>query len=473
MQRQIIRWTALTLLLAGATLTASGCGDIWSARETSSRAAGTTPAVPAAITLDSDEQAVEATIRFLEARVKSDPEDFSAYNKLAGYYLQRVRETGNVQYLDLAARAARASLASVPVVRNTGGLAALAGVEFASHDFADARDHARQLIELEPGKAYPYGTLGDALLELGDYDGAADAYHTMERKAGGINEGTETRQAKLATLRGDNAGARRHLVNALALALDLPSPPRETVAWCRWQLGETAFASGDYETAERHYRDALTTFPDYYRAVASLGRVRAARGDLPGAIAQYERATKLLPDPNFVAALGDLYKLAGREREAAAQYELVEQIGHLSALNGALYNRQLALFYADHDLKPAEAYTQAAREYEVRRDIYGADAVAWTALKAGKLDEAQQAMKEALRLNTQDARLLYHAAMIARAAGDETTARDDLRRALALNAQFDPLQAANARNALAAELKTDQSPTARAPMDVAPQDSTR
>jgi hypothetical protein len=51
-----------------------------------------------------------------------------------------------------------------------------------------------------------------------------------------------------------------------------------------------------------------------------------------------------LPDPAFVAASGDLYKLAGHEREAAAQYALVEQIGHLSAASGALYNRQLALF---------------------------------------------------------------------------------------------------------------------------------
>ncbi len=50
---------------------------------------------------------------------------------------------------------------------------------------------------------------------------------------------------------------------------------------------------------------------------------------------------------------------AGRKREADAQYALVEQIGRLSALNGALYNRQLALFYADHDVKAEEAYRLA------------------------------------------------------------------------------------------------------------------
>ncbi|MEJ7713577.1 MAG: tetratricopeptide repeat protein [Pyrinomonadaceae bacterium] len=200
--------------------------------------------------------------------------------------------------------------------------------------------------------------------------------------------------------------------------------------------------------AERHYLDALVTFPDYYNALAALGRVRAARGDLQGAIEHYEQVVRRLPDPSFVAALGDLYKLTGREKKAMAQYMLVEQIARLSKLNGELYNRQLALFYADHDMKAEEAYRQAASEYHVRRDIYGADAVAWTALKAGKLAEAQAAIKEALRLGTRDAKLFYHAGMIARAAGDELAARDYLQRALTLNPQFDPLQALIAQKAL-------------------------
>ncbi|MGI8655316.1 MAG: tetratricopeptide repeat protein [Pyrinomonadaceae bacterium] len=155
-----------------------------------------------------------------------------------------------------------------------------------------------------------------------------------------------------------------------------------------------------------------------------------------------------MPDPTFVAALGDAYKLAGREREASAQYALVEKIGHLNAASGALYNRQLALFYADHDIKAEEAYENATKEYEARRDVYGADALAWTALKAGKISEAQTAIKDALRLGTQDVKLLYHAGMIERAAGDKARARDYLRRALSLNPQFDPLQSTIARQAL-------------------------
>ena len=223
---------------------------------------------------------------------------------------------------------------------------------------------------------------------------------------------------------------------------------REAVAWNRWQLGEVYFSIGDYEMAEKHYRDSLVIFPDYYRSLASLGRTLAAKGDLPGAIENYEQATRILPDPTFVAALGDLYQLAGRDRDAAAEYALVEQINKINKVNGTLYNRQIALFYADHDLKAEEAYAQARIEYETRHDIYGADAVAWTALKAGKLSQAQAAIKEALKLGTRDGKLFYHAGQIAKAAGDAVSARELLKRALALSPQFDALQALKAKQAL-------------------------
>lgn len=416
----------------------------------------TAPTVPNAVAADNESLSLESgaeneTVRFLENRLKNDPEDFIALNKLSGEYLQRLRETGDVTYLNLASRAAHNSLEILPPAQNKGGLIALTQVEYSSHDFAAARDYARQLIQFDPKKGYLYQMLGDALLELGQYDEAKAAFREMEN-LGAIqsltNVAAEQRFARLAMLYGDNAGAANHYSNALRSVLKIPEPPRETVAWCRWQLGETAFNTGDYKTAELNYRAALETFPNYFRALASLGRVRAARGDLKGAIEEYEKVVHILPDPNYVAALGDLYKLTGRADEAAAQYALVEQIGHLNEVNGALYNRQLALFYADHDIKSEEAYANAAKEYEVRRDIYGADALAWTALKAGKLTEAQSAIKDALHLGTRDARLFYHAGMIAQAAGNRNEAREFLKLALTLNPQFDPLQSVIAKKAL-------------------------
>ncbi|MBI1761332.1 MAG: tetratricopeptide repeat protein [Acidobacteria bacterium] len=421
-------------------LFSSGCGKAESSMEAAPRALPkAAPLVP---------EATAGAIRFLEDRVKKDPDDFIAINKLAGYYLLRLRETGNLTWLELATRAAQASLKAFPPAQNTGGLATLFQTEFAAHEFASARDHAQQLIKLDGGKAYPHQMLGDALLELGEYEAAEKAFNEMKaRPQAGM--AVPLRLARLAALHGKHERERLYYTEALAIAASTVPPTRETVAWCRWQLGETAFMTGDYVTAEEHYRAALVTFPDYYRALGGLARVRAARGDLNEAIELYQRATQRLPDPVFVAALGDLYQLAGRAKDAEAQYALCEQMARLGTAGGQLYNRQLALFYADHDLKPAEAYQLAQREYAARHDIYGADALAWTALKAGKLAEAQTASQEALRLGTQDARLFYHAGLIARAAGNQVAARDYLQRALKLNPQFDPLQAKRAAEALA------------------------
>ena len=430
--------------LAAVAVVALICAGYGGGSPTASEATSVPPATP----LEPDTDQVTTAIRSLEDKVKQNPDDFVAYTKLAGYYLQRQRETGSNEYLTLARRAARASLAVLPPEQNFGGLAALAQVEYALHNFAAARDHAMRLIELDPTKSIGFQILGDALIELGEYDGALRALDRLQSLAA-ETVGTQTRLGKYALLHGRPEDAARYLSEALVLALEQSPPPRETVAWCRWQLGEIAFSVGDYHTAERHYRDALVTFPDYYRALAGLGRGRFARGDLQGAIEHYEHAVRIVPEMTFVAALGDLYKLAGHEKEATAQHTLIEQIARLGRVSGTLYDRQLALFYADHDMKSEEAYQMAVKEYAARRDIYGADAVAWTALKAGRLPQAQAAVHEALKLGTRDARLYYHAGMVARAAGDKASARDYLRRALKLNPQFDPVQAAVARKALA------------------------
>ena len=335
--------------------------------------------IPPASPLPSDEAANRETILLLEQRTKTDPEDFIAQNKLAGYYLQQVRETGDLTYLKLAAHASQTSVTTLPPEHNLDGLAELTQVELTSHDFLAAQDHALQLIELQPDKSFPRQMLGDALLELGRYDEAKKAYWLMEQ-FGGVQGLTrvaiEQRIARQALLHGEPRTATEHFRKALRTALAIPVPQRETVAWCRWQLGETAFLTGGYAEGERHYRDALITFPNYFRALASLGKVRAARGDFAGAAQQYEKAISIFPDPSYVAALGDVYHLLGREQDAAAQYKLVGVIAHLNLAGGNLYNRQEAMFYADHDsprrlMRMRFKNTRYARIFMERMPLHG------------------------------------------------------------------------------------------------------
>lgn len=387
-------------------------------------------------------------VLFLEERLAREPGDIDVLNQLAALYLQRLRETGDFADLALAKSASRRSLAIVPAVRNSAALAARAMAEFASHEFSTARDDARTLTALD-GSGTPYALLGDASAELGDYRAAGEAYARLRRSAGSADENVAARRARMALLTGENDAAKSALSTALAIELGRSAPSRERVAWYCWQLGDASFFTGDYSAARSKYDDALMVYPGYFRALASTGRLDAAQANYGRAIAEYEEAVRALPDPTFVAELGDVYFLSGDRASAGREYALVDVIGRLSAINGVMYNRQLSMFDADHDRNAASAYRSAQREYAVRRDILGADTLAWTALKAGKVRAASAAMREALRLGTKDPRLFYHAGMIARASGDRVEAIAMLQRALRLSPGFDPLQAGIARRALA------------------------
>jgi Flp pilus assembly protein TadD len=143
-----------------------------------------------------------------------------------------------------------------------------------------------------------------------------------------------------------------------------------------------------------------------------------------------------------VAELGDVYTAAGKDDLAAQQYALVEAIGELYRANGISTDLQLAVFFADHDLRTTEALQAARTVYAEQPDsIYAADARAWTLYKAGRPEEALPFAREALRLSTADASLWYHTGMIYAALGDDASARTHLERAFEINPHFSTLQA--------------------------------
>ncbi len=52
-------------------------------------------------------------------------------------------------------------------------------IELERHDFPRAAENSRELIRIAPEDPWNYGTLGDSLMELGEYSAAADAYQKM------------------------------------------------------------------------------------------------------------------------------------------------------------------------------------------------------------------------------------------------------------------------------------------------------
>jgi tetratricopeptide (TPR) repeat protein len=226
--------------------------------------------------------------------------------------------------------------------------------------------------------------------------------------------------------------------------------PSENLAWLSYELGEYETQVGDFASADTAYLAALNTHPGDYRALAALARLRANSGRYAEAIELYQKAIAVVPMPIFISELGDLYARTGNQPNAQKQFALVEYIGLLGHINQVLHNRDLALFYSDHDMKLTEALDLAQKELEVRHDIYTWDALAWALYKNGKLAEAAKASEKAMRFGTRDPLLLFHAGMIAERLGQREQARTELIQALQINPHFHLVYANEAKQKLAA-----------------------
>ena len=378
-------------------------------------------------------------------RVRVDPSDAVSFMLLGQLHAQRARETGDIASYERAELALRRALHLIPAYAPAS--AALAEVYYAEHRFADALARAQRVIEASPGSTQALATMGDAYLALGRYRQAGRAYRALESNAG-LTPPALARKAHLAWLHGRTEQALR-LMDRAAVGSLQAGAIGEPAAWFQVRLGDLNFGVGRLDTAYAHYQAALGLFDASYPALAGQGRVRAAQGRFDEAIELYERAVAIVPQPDLVAALGDLYALTGHQELAEQRYETVEAIGELAALGRQVYNRQLAMFYADHDRNLTKGLELAMAEIEIRKDVFGYDALAWSLYKNDRYREAARAIEAALRLGTRDAALLYHAGMIYDALGQKDRAMKLLQEALGLNPNFSPLEAGVARSTLA------------------------
>ena len=377
------------------------------------------------------ERTIDRHIALYQQLLRRNPLNARAYHGLGETYSRKARENGDATYLQLAEEALRKALQIHP--QYSEARRHLAFILYTRHDFAGAAREAEQAIALHPTDSHAYGVLGDAYLEVGKYAQARETYQKMIDLQQDLY--AYSRLAALKSLAGDSTGALAALQQALE-AGQTSGNPQEHIAWVQWQLGNEYFALGNLTDAEASYQLAHTTYPHYYRALAGLAQIQVAYQRYPEAIALYQQALTVIPLPEYAAALGDVLTKVGRLEDATKQYALVEYIGHLTTLNQVLYNRELATFYVDHDMKLTEALALARKELEVRQDIYAYDLLAWALYKNGHLQEAQAAITAALKLGTQDARLFFHAGMIHARLGALAQATTYLRQALATNPHF-------------------------------------
>jgi pentatricopeptide repeat protein len=396
------------------------------------------PAAPPAAV--SPLRSTESEVARWERAVEDNPRNARAHAALGLALLQQVRESGDFSLYQAALEALDAALRLQP--GQLEGLLGQGQLALARHDFSAAPAWAQEARAVAPHSAAALGILVDAYVELGRYEEAVDMLQQMVDLRPGV--AAYSRIAYMRQLHGDLDGA----VEAMTLAVEGGAPGHEQTLWSLAQLAELYINQGDLARAEAAFRRALAFKPDYAPAREGLAHVQAARGDVAGAIAALSALGMTASNAHYAAALGDLYALAGDEARAAQQYAHAEAIMLQEAALGVDVGLELAALYAGLGTNNADALSLARAAYRERPTIYAADALSWALYQVGEHDAAWRYSLEARRLGTQDGMLLYHAALIAQARGERTTARQLLRQLLATDPYYSFADIQHARELL-------------------------
>jgi len=237
---------------------------------------------------------IPKAIAFYKQAIERDPNYALAYAGLASAYIILPFWAG-ADRLDAYSKAEDAALKALHLDSNLAeGHLALGKVYFWKIDLAASLREYQRATELKPNDAGAHHWLGnDALAALGRFEEAiAEVKHAVE--------------------------------------LDPLSPVINT------DLGTTFYYAHRYDESARQLRKTLEIDPTFFYAYFNLGIALQAKGDLSGAISEYEKA-KQLSDNTFVSTLCAQAKAHAGDKDAALRM--------LSDLDKISQNREVLGYY--------------------------------------------------------------------------------------------------------------------------------
>src|SRR5205823_5661362 len=202
-------------------------------------------------------------------RVRDDPQSYLDLTLLAGQYIRKARQDGDLAAYDKAESALRQALKILP--SHTPAQVGLAITVCARHQFAEGLRLAEAVYRGSPDDLDALSVIGDAHLELGHYADAERAVRDLERK--GLQPTPPpvlARLARLAELKGETDSAERLLVKAVQMQrseFDFP----QAGGWYLMRLGEVPWGKGKFDEAARQLEAALPAHPRLPTSLRLLG----------------------------------------------------------------------------------------------------------------------------------------------------------------------------------------------------------
>ena len=318
--------------------------------------------------------------------------------------------------------------------KDAGAMIGLSWVAGSRHQFPLSIEWAEKGTALMPRDNRAYGLIGDAHVEMGNYDAAFDAYQKMLDIRPDIT--SYSRGAHLLFLTGDT---KRALI-LMGTAINAGSATGDDSVWCRAQMGEMLFASGALLPAESTLKTTLKIAPNNYYALTAMGKVQAAKGDTKEAIDTLEKAVAVSPQHAALVALYETYLAAGRPEDAEKAFAAIVTAAEHHKTHGNADSFYLARFYADAGKELPLALSIVQSKTDLPNPI-DADTAAWVYYQNGKYPEAKKWIDISLKKVAPDAARLYHAGMIYAKVGSPFIARRYLDKSIDKNPYFSPIHA--------------------------------
>ena len=366
-------------------------------------------------------------ISWAEAAIKAHPDRSQPYNDLAVAYVQRVRETADPGYYAEAETVLQKSFQITP--DNLEGQKAWIMILLGRGEFAQALALAKTLNKKTPDDVLLYGFIADAAIALGEYPDAEQAAQWMLDMRPGNVPGL-LRGAALRRLYGDAQGA----TDFFSQAYQQMAPTQtEELAWTLTEMADLQLSIGDIDGADKLLQSALQRFPGYYAALEVSAQVLTARQHYSEVVDLLRQRNLKFPTIASRYALAEALERAGQATEAASAYTDFVAMARPRINNSDNANQELVSYYLGRGHDPAEALRIAQLEIAKRHGVNTLDAYAWALYNNERYEEAKKQIAMALAVGVREARMFYHAGVIAAKLHDDASASSYLKQSVSLN----------------------------------------
>jgi len=340
---------------------------------------------------------VQSKYQECKMNMANDPNDFDDYIKLAEVFMHEARVTGeHGHYYPSALLVLNKVLEKEkkPTDIRFNALLYKASVMLSQHEFHEAKALSLEAMKINKYNAQLYGTLVDALVELGEYDDAVMMADKMVSLRPDLR--SYARISYLREIYGDMNGA----IEAMTMAAEAGYPGLEQTAWAKLTLGELYVKNKEFEKAALVFQQILEERENYPFAIAALGNLELEKKNYEGAEALLQKAANIIPEVGYYCDLAKVYKSTDRKAKFDETIEEILVMLKDDVDSGHNMNLEYADLYLNLVKNTDAAEKYALREYAKRpNNIDVNKMMAEILLSKNKVSQAQSHLDYILTIN--------------------------------------------------------------------------